>query len=107
MANWNPKTRIGRYLKNNFIAADQALGALVGYDPDETISSHLGKLEDEPGGIPRNRPVARMLAWTLNKIQRNHCHNAIEKDEGKDCLRDEAMEKKYQEEAERQTYHGE
>lgn len=97
----HPRTRAGKYFLNLFIAGDQALGAMVGYDPDETISSNLGKLEEQPGGIPRNRPVARLLSKILNKLDKNHCQNAIERDEGKDSLRDRAMQAEYQ------TYHGE
>lgn len=100
----NPKTKTGKYALNLFVAGDQLLGAMVGYDPDQTISSHLGKLESQPGGIPKNRPVARGLAWILNRLDRNHCKEAIEADEGKDSLRDRELMRMYQDE---HTYHGE
>lgn len=99
----HPKTRFGKYFLNVFIAGDQALGALVGYDPDETVSSHLGKLE-HMGGIPRNRPIARGLAWILEKIDKGHCQRAIEGDEGKDSLRDRQVLEQYEKE---HPYHGE
>jgi hypothetical protein len=86
----NPATRAGKYALNLFIAGDQLIGALVGYDPDETISSHIGKLEHyyDKNGIPRSRPVARLITRVLNRIDPNHCIKAIEPDEGKNTLRD-------------------
>lgn len=52
-------------------------------DEDETISSALGKLKKSRGGkIPWRYPLARIVDWGLNKIDRNHSIDAIEADEG-------------------------
>lgn len=80
----NPRTRAGKWLLNVFIAGDQMINALRGGDPDEVISSDLGK--DERNGTLNRRE--RRLAGVLNKVDPNHCQNAIEADEGKDALKE-------------------
>ena len=72
---------IGRYFKNVLISIDQLGNTLIGGDPDETISSRAGK------SVQRNSSnrggvwyvLCRMLHW----IDKNHCLDAIEEDEGK------------------------
>ncbi len=62
---------------------------LAGGDPDETISSRLGKLKVKHGGkIPWRRPVSKMIDWGLDKIDPNHSIDAIEEDEGKEAILD-------------------
>jgi len=80
----NPKTVAGKYLLNIFIAGDQFINVLRGGDPDETISSDLGK--DEIAGTLNRRE--KRLAKVLNKIDKDHCKEAIEGDEGKDSLKE-------------------
>lgn len=65
------------YLRNVFIAIDQLFNAILFGDPDETISSRLGK----------NYPESRMtkivnflLKW--QKHPEGHCKGVIEYDEG-------------------------
>jgi len=65
------------YLYNIFIGIDQLCNAILGGYPDETMSSRMGKR------------VAKGESWLchficklLNKIDKNHCIDAIEKDEG-------------------------
>lgn len=71
-----------RYILNNLLALDQTWNVRFGGCPDETISSRLGRIKQKNGGkIPAYRPIARFLAWGLDKIQKNHCENAIETDE--------------------------
>jgi hypothetical protein len=79
----NPRTVAGKWLLNVFLACDQMINALRGGDPDETISSDLGK--DEIYGTLNRRE--NRLARFLNRIDKNHCQNAIEQDEGKDSLK--------------------
>ena len=85
---------------NLAIAADQLGNALLGLvaalagrarglagfgDPDETISSVLGK-KVRDGGCP----VCRGICWVLSKLDPrpgNHCLNSIEKDEGSRSVR--------------------
>lgn len=71
------------YLFNVLIAIDQFGNALLGGDPDETISSRLGKIMAK-----RKRcRICRLICWLLNKIDPNHCANSIEEDEGADAVR--------------------
>lgn len=68
-----------RYALNLLVAHDQAGNALIGGDPDETISSVLGK----------RRNTCRVCGWLcqfLHRIDPRHCANSIEPDEGKDSL---------------------
>lgn len=67
---------IKRYVRNVAVAVDQLLSALTGGDPDETISSRLGKAQR------RGQPFACIACRLLDLIQRNHCARSIEDDEG-------------------------
>lgn len=62
------------------ISIDQLFNTLLGGDPDETISSRMGKHLAKHDKCP----VCNFLCKLLNKIQPNHCIRAIENDEGKD-----------------------
>lgn len=68
-----------RYLLNLLIALDQLVNALAGGDPDETISSRVGKRED---GSERfwAAVIDRIFFW-----DRDHTRRSIEPDEGKDA----------------------
>ena len=80
---------MGKWLLNILISIDQLGNTIAGGDPDETISSRLGKLKVKHGGtIPWRRPASRIIDWGLDKIDSNHSIDAIEKDEGKDALLD-------------------
>ncbi len=51
---------IGKWLLNILISIDQLGNTIAGGDPDETISSRLGKLKVKHGGkIPWRRPVSK------------------------------------------------
>ncbi len=83
------KIIIKKYITNILISLDQTGNALCGGDPDETISSHIGKVKRSMGGaIGWKRPILKILDIILNRIDRNHSVDAIEEDEGKDSLRD-------------------
>lgn len=75
----NPKTRIGQWLRNCLIALDRLGNALWGGDPDETISSRLGKMHqaDAKGKVDM-RPVPEVVHDALNEIQTDHCERAID-----------------------------
>jgi hypothetical protein len=88
-----PKTKLGQYLLNNFIAWDQMWNARLGGDPDETVSSRLGKLQAQPGGIPRYRIFSRFMAKFLNTIDNDHCDKAVESDEGSNAIVDKTPER--------------
>jgi hypothetical protein len=80
---------MGRWLINILIGIDQLGNAILGGDPDETISSRLGKLKVKHGGrIPWYRPLSKTVDYFLDKIDPNHSVDAIEADEGGDALLD-------------------
>ena len=64
-----------RYGWNVLIAIDQLGNTLLGGDPDETISSRMGK---------RRCRVCRLLCRLLHRVDPEHCNKSIEPDEGKD-----------------------
>lgn len=74
------------YAFNLFVAVDQALNAVIGGDPAETISSRLGK------GKRAKKPVHTFLARCVNLIfeilfdQDDHCDWSIQHDEGKHAI---------------------
>ena len=70
-------------------ALDEFGNALLGGDPDETISSRIGKIRKAHGGeIPWSRPVSKIADWALERIEPGHSIDAIEEDEGKDAVFD-------------------
>lgn len=65
-----------RYYLNLLIADDQGVNTICGGDPDETISSRIGKRKDGP-----SRFFARVVD-TLFFWQPEHTRKSIEPDEG-------------------------
>ena len=68
-----------RNCKNVLIAIDQLVNTFLGSDPDETISSRVGK--NYHGTLLEK--FINILFWVETK---NHCEEAIESDEGKDAI---------------------
>ena len=61
------------------LAWDQLVNAhLPGGDEDETISSRMGKALERK----QNCRICKILCWFLHKIDKKHCQDAIERDEG-------------------------
>jgi len=84
---------IGQYFRNVLIGLDQLGNALWGGDPDETISSRLGKMRARYGGrLPWYRPLPSLVAWWLERVDPGHCEGAIEPDEGCDAVVDRIRE---------------
>ena len=81
--------KASKWVVNVLISLDQlAATVFLGGDPDETISSRLGKLQRAHGGtIPWSRPFSKCLVWCLHQIDPNHSIDAIEDDEGKNGIR--------------------
>ena len=77
------KEKIKKYFWNNLIAFDQQVNTLFCGDPDETISSRMGKLV-RSGKCP-------LCYWIcthfLHKLDPDHCRKSIEEDEGEDEIR--------------------
>lgn len=75
---------ICKYVRNILIAIDQLINTILGGDPDETISSRMGKwgvLYKDDHNNWRHK-IANGLCWFLNLIDKDHCNKSIEKDEG-------------------------
>jgi hypothetical protein len=80
---------IKKWILNILIGIDQLGNSLAGGDPDETISSRLGKLKLKHGGvIPWTRPLSKIIDMGLDAIDPNHSVDAIEHDEGGDAIHD-------------------
>jgi len=73
---------VGRYIVNILVAIDQLANAILFGDPDETISSRLGKMK--LGG--RLNFWGRLIDWFLSKLDPNHTIKSIEEDEGDEAL---------------------
>jgi len=72
------------YLKNLAIAVDQFANAVLLGDPDETLSSRMGKAIRE-GRCRLCQPICRLLD-RIDPRPGHHCLMAIEDDEGADDL---------------------
>lgn len=71
--------KLSHYLVNVLIGIDQLGNTLFAGDPDETISSRIGRLKRRNGGtIPWSRPIPKILEWALDKVDDNHCTEHIE-----------------------------
>lgn len=82
---------VKRYIKNNLIALDQLANAILGGDPDETISSRLEKAHRGDFGPTAHyfsivpRILVNVIFYPIDGP--NHCKLALEEDEGtKDVL---------------------
>lgn len=64
-----------RYFWNLLISVDQMLNALLAGDPDETLSSRMGKRV-------ATCAVCKTLCDFLDRIDYRHCQKSIELDEG-------------------------
>ena len=62
------------------IALDQLLGAIFGIDPDETLSSYIGKKKD--AGKAWAQPIAAFLDW----LDPGHTTKYQEPDEGSNSV---------------------
>lgn len=72
---------IGAWLWNILIGIDQLMNALAFGDPDETLSSRMGK------AIRANRCVlCHAICWLIGKFDPDHCEKSIEPDEGKNGI---------------------
>ena len=74
---------IGKWILNVLIGIDQLGNAVLMGDPDETISSRIGKIKRKHGGkIPNTKPITKIIDRFLDVVDKNHSIEAIEEDEG-------------------------
>lgn len=69
-----------KYIYNILIGINQLFNAILLGDPDETLSSRIGK------EAKRGNKFALFLSKILDFFDENHCEEAIEEDEGKDSI---------------------
>jgi hypothetical protein len=80
---------------NVLISIDQLGNTLLLGDPDETISSRLGRIKRKHGGtIPWTRPVSRVTDIILDTIDPGHSDGSVENGHGGQGLLDEPLMKK-------------
>lgn len=61
------------------IGVDQLFNAILGNDPDRTISHHLGILARRNGGsVPWKYPLDALIYRFLERIDPGHCEESIE-----------------------------
>jgi len=81
-----------RYILNWLVGLDQWVNTWFAGDPDETISSRLGKSHRGDYGVIAiyvSLPfwlIVNTIFWILEYPLWNHCERSIEKDEGRDDL---------------------
>ena len=72
--------KVKKYLWNILISIDQLINVVLFFgDPDETMSSRMGKHLAK-----HDCPFCNFMCKLLNLIQKDHCVKSIEPDEGKD-----------------------
>jgi len=79
-----------KYFYNIFVSIDQLLNTLFAGDPDETISSRIGKALRDGSTNKILINLSNFLSW----IQPDHCKYSIEEDEGGDQIWNWAKKKK-------------
>ena len=69
--------RLRLYLTNLAIAFfDQTANALLGGSPDETLSSRMGRLKDDPGTGRIRRGLSGWVCRRLDGLEAGHCDRA-------------------------------
>jgi hypothetical protein len=59
---------------NGWLWVDQGLNWLTGGAPDETLSSRMGRLKDDPKAGLLGW-ISRRICWLLDKLDPGHCDN--------------------------------
>jgi len=77
--------KVKYYIWNLLIAVDQLVNTIFGGDPDETISSRLGKWKRKgtaEDGYKKH--IYNLLHFIVELFERDHFKKSIEEDEGGD-----------------------
>ena len=72
-----------KFFINQLLAVDQSVNAVTGGDPDETISSRLGKARETSRFAAF---VARIVDFCFKWQTKKHTDDVEEPDEGKDAI---------------------
>lgn len=67
---------VRQYIWNILISIDQFFNTVFGGDPDETISSRVGKRAE------KGCKACILLCKLLGFFEKDHCYKSIEPDEG-------------------------
>jgi len=84
------KSKIKQYFWNILIGLDQWVNTWFGGDPDETISSRLGKWARDgrhDSGI--RKPIWQVANWIVELFEKDHFAKSIEEDEGSNATLDD------------------
>ena len=73
-----------QYIFNLLIAFDQGVNTIFGGDPDETISSRMGKwAQNGENNHGLRQPIYKIANFIVNLFQKDHFKKSIETDEGR------------------------
>lgn len=76
-----------RYILNLIYVTDLVLNTIAFGDPDETISSRIGKKRQRGTDCK----ICVWLCWLLDKIDRRHCEDSIKLHEGRGSDDDDSV----------------
>ena len=81
-------SKVKKYVWNILISIDQFINTIFGGDPDETVSSRLGKWarEDYHTTSDWRLMIWAVCNWVVNKFEKNHFEKSIDDSEGKDSV---------------------
>jgi hypothetical protein len=74
--------RLSKYIWNILVAIDQMVNTLCGGDPDETLSSRMGKWAREGDERGVRKTIYKFAYWVVEKFEKDHFKKSIEEDEG-------------------------
>ena len=76
---------IKKYFWNLLLAFDQFINTIFGGDPDETISSRMGKwARNGENNKGFRKPLYKFVNFIVELFEKDHFKQSIEEDEGKD-----------------------
>jgi len=78
------KSIMKQYFWNILISIDQLVNTIFGGDPDETISSRMGKWSrDGKNDHGLKKPIYKIANFIVELFEKDHFEKSIEEDEGK------------------------
>lgn len=76
-----------QYIFNLLIAFDQSINTIFGGDPDETISSRMGKwAKDGANNHGLRKPIYKIANFIVNLFQKDHFAKSIEPNVGSNAV---------------------